>query len=183
MSTRLTASALLLSLLPLLNVATASTGSLHLCQQVGVKFPGRISYPGSAIYNSSQTNYFTGEERDLIPACVFRPTCTSDVAELVKLVASSRHSMSKPELAFRCGGHSYFAGAANIDGGLTVDLRSLNSFKLSEDRKTASVGGGSIWSNIYPNLVPHNLTVSGGRIPGVGVGGFVTGGEYRPSFT
>ena len=167
------------SLIPL--VAIASGGSLRadrtsLCQQIDSQLPGRISYPGSSAYNSSQANYYTGEERDLQPSCVFRPAKTSDVSHMVKLVAARQHT-STPEFAFRCGGHSFFAGAANIDGGVTIDLRSLNSFELSADRKTASVGGGSIWSeNVYPNLDPHNLTVAGGRIAGVGVGGFLTGG-------
>ncbi|GAB1314575.1 hypothetical protein MFIFM68171_04785 [Madurella fahalii] len=64
-----------------------------------------------------------------------------------------------------------------MDGGVTVDLRSLNSFKLSADKKTASIGGGSVWSEtVYPNLDRQNLTAPGGRITGVGVGGFLTGG-------
>lgn len=164
-------------------VAIASGASLYanqtgLCQQIDSQFPGHVSYSGSAAYISSQSNYYTGEERELQPGCVFRPTKTSDVSHFLKLVAASK-TTSTPEFAFRCGGHSFFAGAANIDGGVTIDLRSLDSFQLSADQKTASVGGGSIWSeNVYPNLVPYNLTVAGGRITGVGVGGFVTGGKY-----
>lgn len=168
------------SLLPL--VAIASGVSLYanqtgICQQVDSQLPGRVSYSGSSAYISSQSDYYTGEERDLQPGCVFRPTKTSDISHLVKLVAASNNT-STPEFAVRCGGHSFFAGAANIDGGVTIDLRSLDLFELSADRKTASVGGGSIWSeDVYPNLVPHNLTVAGGRITGVGVGGFLTGGK------
>ena len=163
-------------------IGTASSVSLYanqnsLCQQIDSQLPGRVSYAGSSAYISSQSNYYTGEERDLEPGCVFRPTETSDVSHFVKLVAAS-NSTSTPDFAFRCGGHSFFAGAANIDGGVTIDLRSLDSFELSADQKTASVGGGSIWSeNVYPNLEPHNLTVAGGRITGVGVGGYVTGGK------
>ena len=168
------------SLLPLVAIASGislGANQTSLCQQLGSQLPGRVSYSGSSVYLSSQSSYYTGEERDLEPGCVFRPTKTSDVSRFVKLVAA-RNSTSTPEFAFRCGGHSFFAGAANIDGGVTMDLRSLNSFELSADQKTASVGGGSIWSeNVYPNLVPHNLTAAGGRITGVGVGGFVTGGK------
>lgn len=168
------------SLLPLAAIASGISlyaNQTSLCQQVDSQLPGRVSYSGSSAYISSQSNYYTGEERDLEPGCVFRPTKTSDVSHFVKLVAAS-NSTSTPQFAFRCGGHSFFAGAANIDGGVTIDLRSLDSFELSADQKTASVGGGSIWSeNVYPNLEPHNLTVAGGRITGVGVGGFVTGGK------
>lgn len=170
------------SLLPLVVMASgaslgASSNQTSLCQQVDTQLPGRVSYSGSPAYISSQSNYYTGEERDLEPDCIFRPTNTSDVSHFVQLVAASDNT-STPEFAFRCGGHSFFAGAANVEGGVTIDLRSLDSCELSADQKTASVGGGSIWSeNVYPNLEPHNLTVSGGRITGVGVGGFVTGGK------
>lgn len=167
------------SLLLLLMIASGVSlrvNQTSLCQLVDSQIPGRVSYSGSSAYISSQSNYYTGEERDLEPGCVFRPTKTSDVSHFVKLVAAS-NSTSTPEFAVRCGGHSFFAGAANIDGGVTIDLRSLDSFELSADQRTASVGGGSVWSeNVYPNLEPHNLTVAGGRITGVGVGGFVTGG-------
>jgi len=167
-------------LLPLVTIASDVSPYAKqktLCQQADSALPGRISYPGSSEYNSSQSNYYTSEERDLQPGCVFKPASTSDVSQFVKLVAASEKT-SGPIFAFRCGGHSFFAGAANIDSGVTIDLRSLNSFELSADQKTASVGGGSIWSeDVYPNLIPHNLTVAGGRIPTVGVGGFLTGGK------
>lgn len=169
--------AFLLPLLALANYNQTTLNQTSLCQQADSQLPGRVSYSGSSAYTSSQSDYYTGEERALQPGCVFRPTKASDVSDLVKLVAA-KNGTQTPEFAFRCGGHSFFAGAANIDGGLTIDLRSLNSFELSADQKTASVGGGSIWSDtIYPNLDPYNLTVAGGRITGVGVGGFVTGGK------
>lgn len=169
-----------LFLLPLLTIASGVSSYANqtsLCQQIDSKLSGRISYPGSSVYKSSLSTYYTGEERDLEPGCIFRPADTFDVSQFVKLVAAKNRT-SGAEFAFRCGGHSFFAGAANIDGGVTVDLRSLDSFELSADRRTASVGGGTIWSeNVYPNLVPNDLIVAGGRIPGVGVGGFVTGGR------
>ncbi|KAJ5207789.1 hypothetical protein N7449_002168 [Penicillium cf. viridicatum] len=162
-------------LLPLAIAFRLPSNGSSLCHQADSRFPGQVSYAGSSAYTSSQLDYYTGEERELNPGCIFTPTNTADVSAFVKLVAS--RDISTPKFAFRCGGHSFFAGAANIDKGVTVDLRSLNSFELSADQKTASVGGGSIWSNtVYTSLEEHNLTVAGGRIPGVGVGGFVTGG-------
>ncbi|KAA6409649.1 MAG: FAD-binding domain-containing [Lasallia pustulata] len=47
---------------------------------------------------------------------------------------------------------------------------------LNEDQKVPFIGGGGIWSDIYPQLVPHNPTIMGSRVPGIGVGGFSTGG-------
>lgn len=156
----------------------ANLKQTRLCQQANSLLPGCISYPGSLAYNNPQLSYYTGEERDLEPGCVFRPTNTADVSKFAKLVATS-DCVSTPQFAFRSGGYSFFAGAANIDGGVTIDLRSLNSFELSQDQKTASVGGGSIWDEtVYPNLDPLNLTVAGGRTGGIGVGGFNTGCKW-----
>lgn len=72
-------------------------------------------------------------------------------------------------------------GASNVEGGVTIDLARLNSFELSEDRKTARIGAGARWGKVYTMLDPLGLTVSGGRVSGVGVGGFLLGGKsYIP---
>lgn len=157
------------------------TPSTNLCSTIESHLPGFISFEGENMYNASQTSFYTSQERDITPGCVFRPNSTADVSKFVKLISAhtprSHAGDYSPSFAVRGGGHTLWTGAANIDGGVTVDIRGLNSFSLSKDLKTASVGGGAIWSNIYPLLVPHNLTIMGGRLPGIGVGGFATGGE------
>jgi hypothetical protein len=53
----------------------------------------------------------------------------------------------------------------------------MNDITINSDRSSVSVGGGAIWKNIYAALQPMNLTVLGSRVAGLGVGGFLTGGE------
>ncbi|KAK2616399.1 hypothetical protein QQS21_000640 [Conoideocrella luteorostrata] len=142
------------------------------CKIIDAKIPGRISYPNSATYNSSASSYYSDQERELHPGCIFRPTTTSEVSQFVKLVTSCEGA----QFAVRGGGHTLWTGAANINGGITVDMRLMKSFALSPDKKIAHLGAGGIWNEIYPQLVPHKLTAMGGRVPGIGVGGFVTGG-------
>lgn len=161
----------LLGLLPLATVAlSSSTGSI--CDILNSQFPGRVSYSGDLIYNASVSSYYSGFERALSPGCIFRPTTTAEVSEFVQIVGAN----ASLQFAVRGGGHTLFTGAANINGGVTVDMRAMNSLALSDDHKIASVGGGSIFSDLYPQLVPYNLTVMGGRVPGIGVGGYTTGG-------
>ncbi|KAL8913543.1 MAG: hypothetical protein Q9171_001625 [Xanthocarpia ochracea] len=155
----------------------------NICQQAASRLPGRISYPADPVYQSSRESYYSGFERALAPGCIFRPTNSAEVSQFIKLVTgngqygnASRSPNRSPKFAVRGGGHTLFSGAANIDGGVTIDLREIKSLALSQDRKVASIGGGAVWSDIYPQLVPYNLTVMGGRVPGVGVGGFATGG-------
>ncbi|CAG7947196.1 unnamed protein product [Penicillium nalgiovense] len=152
----------------------AAASAIHdPCKVLESKIPGRVSYPGTTTYNASLSSYYSGQERDLSPGCIFRPTNTSQVSQFVKLVTSDDY---KTNFAVRGGGHTLWTGAANIDSGITVDMRLINQVELSEDHKIARIGGGAVWDHAYEQLVPYNLTVMGGRIPGIGVGGFATGG-------
>lgn len=162
---------LLVAALP---VAVSAAPTQNCCQLVDSKIPGRISYPGSTTYKSSIASYYGDSERELSPSCIYRPTTTSEVQLFVQLVTSG--DCTNNQFAVRGGGHTFWSGAANIQPGITVDMRAMNSLQLSTDQKIAGIGGGALWDQIYPQLVPYNLTVMGGRIPGIGVGGFATGG-------
>ncbi|KAB8266935.1 hypothetical protein BDV30DRAFT_247247 [Aspergillus minisclerotigenes] len=163
------------TILHILAVALPTTAfaTNHACKLVESKISGRISYPGTTTYNSSIASYYGDQERALSPNCIFRPTTTAEVSEFVKLVTSNN---STSKFAVRGGGHTFWTGAANIESGITVDLRLINQVELSEDKTIARIGGGAVWDIAYSQLVPYNLTVMGGRIPGIGVGGFATGG-------
>ncbi|KAF2121673.1 hypothetical protein BDV96DRAFT_594848 [Lophiotrema nucula] len=152
-----------------------------LCHIIDAQFPGRVGFPNSTQYQQSQDSYYTTNERDVNPSCVFRPATTNDVARFVKLAVSNdpganKPSLSKPLFAVRSGGHTLWQGAANAEGGVTVDMRSFDSFSLSADKKVASIGGGSDFAKVYPQVAAQNLTVIGGRVPGVSAGGFLSGG-------
>ncbi|KAL8646440.1 MAG: hypothetical protein Q9226_006858, partial [Calogaya cf. arnoldii] len=163
---------LILAALPA--AVSAAAPKHNCCQVVDSKIPGRIYYPGSTTYNASIASYYGDSERELSPSCIFRPTTTREVQDFVHWVTSGR--CKNNQFAVRGGGHTFWSGAANIQPGITVDMRAMNSLQLSADKKIAGIGGGALWNQIYPQLVPYNLTVMGGRIPGIGVGGFATGG-------
>ena len=69
-----------------------------------------------------------------------------------------------------------FAGASNIQGGLTIDLANLNQIQISEDRTLTHVGAGNRWIDVYSKLEEQQLSVIGGRVAGIGVGGLTLGG-------
>lgn len=79
------------------------------------------------------------------------------------------------QFAVRSGGHASFAGAANIHGGVTIDLSGLNAITISS-RDFVSVGAGTTWGEIYSQLDARGLTVGGGRASSVGVSGLSVGG-------
>lgn len=118
--------------------------------------------------------YYSEEEREIQPVCVFSPTSTTQVSQFVKLI-TARGSTS--QFAVRSGGHTYIGGAANAQGGITVDMRGIHDVTFSQNFSVVSIGGGAVWSSdVYPSLVEHNLIAAGARLPGIGIGGFVTGG-------
>lgn len=80
------------------------------------------------------------------------------------------------QFAVRSGGHAYVKGSSNIEGGVTIDLQNLNSVSVSADNNLVSVGTGATWGSVYSYLDPLELTVTGGRASGVGVGGLTVGG-------
>ncbi|KAI9151434.1 oxidoreductase, fad-binding [Paramyrothecium foliicola] len=170
----------LLSAAALMQPGVLAASPCSLCSVAKAQLPGQVAYASGKAYVESQTVYYTAWERGLSPHCVFTPRSAADVSAFIKLAAKlggrEADGSYKPQFAVRSGGHMLWTGAANIDGGVTVDTRHLNSVTISDDKTMVSVGGGTVWSDIYPQLVPHNLTVIGARVPGVGVGGFTLGG-------
>jgi FAD/FMN-containing dehydrogenase len=72
--------------------------------------------------------------------------------------------------------HTPFAGAANIQAGITIDLSKFNQVTVASNRQTVDIGPGNRWRNVYSQLDAKNLATSGGRVATVGVGGLTTGG-------
>lgn len=68
-------------------------------------------------------------------------------------------------------------GSSNIDGGFLIDLRAMNKISIHHERQMVELGPGATWINVYAALEPYHISTAGGRISGVGVGGFLLGGE------
>jgi hypothetical protein len=52
----------------------------------------------------------------------------------------------------------------------------MKQIALSDDKKTVSVQPGNTWYGVYTALEPQNLSVVGGRVSAIGVGGLTLGG-------
>jgi FAD/FMN-containing dehydrogenase len=79
------------------------------------------------------------------------------------------------DFAVRSGGHNPSPGFSSVgQSGILLDLSALNEINLSHERDVASVGPGATWDSVYEELEKHQLTVVGGRVSGVGVGGFAS---------
>ncbi|KAL8981369.1 MAG: hypothetical protein Q9205_003819 [Flavoplaca limonia] len=96
--------------------------------------------------------------------------------EYADLQRLARHLTRKNiPFAIRSGGHSPSPFAANIDNGVLIDMSSFNQTQYHPHRKVATVGAGGRWLGVYNELDRFNVTVVGGRVVDVGVGGLILG--------
>lgn len=81
--------------------------------------------------------------------------------------------------AVKSGGHAAFAGASNIQGGVTIDLQKLNEITTTSNGTLTRVGAGNHWYDVYSKLDPQGLSVVGGRVAAIGIGGLTLGGVFH----
>ena len=95
-----------------------------------------------------------------------------ETAVVLKIVV-----LLRTKFAVRSGGHSTSRGFSSIDAeGVLIDMSDVNQITLSADKSTVSLGPGGQWDRVYEELEKHKITVVGGRVAGVGVGGLLLGG-------
>lgn len=101
------------------------------------------------------------------------PRSADEVATALKILVKHQ-----TKFAIRSGGHNYIPGFASInETGVLISLSELNSILPSNDKETVHVGPGNRWDAVYKALAPQGLTVIGGRVGPVGVGGLILGGN------
>jgi FAD/FMN-containing dehydrogenase len=59
---------------------------------------------------------------------------------------------------------------------VAISLVRLNSVVYDPKSNTVTLGPGQPWDRVYKELEAYGVNVLGGRIVGVGVGGFILGG-------
>lgn len=153
------------------------TNQFNQCSELQSKLGSQVSFPGSATFireqNDTAVGYWSVQEQEVVPACRLTPNTTKDVS-----IAVSELAKLNCPFAVRGAGHMFWAGSANIAGGVTIDLSSFTSVSISADRKITSAGGGTRWSAIYSKLDPMGLSIVGGRVFDVGIGGLTIGGMW-----
>ena len=141
--------------------------------------PGKVFLPERREYEESLNTYFSAQESQVKPACIVSPRNTADVVTVVSYLvqANQVQGIGSLKFAIRSGGHACFAESANVSGGVTIDLRKLNSIDVAEGASQVAVGTGTSWGEVYRKLDPLGLAIPGGRHSQVGVGGLTLGGR------
>ncbi|RYP77480.1 hypothetical protein DL769_003390 [Monosporascus sp. CRB-8-3] len=150
---------------------TAQTTVAQTCEQLRSELGAAlVTLPSDPRYEElSEVNWSQTAWKD--PSCIARPSCTSDVQKLVRVLAANH-----VPFAIRSGGHSVNPFDANIDNGVLIALDGLDQTSYDAGRKVALMGPGARWGAVYNALDRYNVTVVGGRVLDVGVGGLMLGG-------
>ena len=107
------------------------------------------------------------------PSCIIQPRDANDVSTSMKII-----TYFHVKFAVRSGGHSPNPGWSSIGSeGILLDLQRLNSISLSSDAKVASLGPGGRWGDAMTTLNAQGVSVQGGRLGQVGIGGLLLGGS------
>ncbi|KAK8098735.1 FAD-binding domain-containing protein [Apiospora kogelbergensis] len=130
---------------------------------------------GSEEFKQANSSYFSAFANELTPAYIVQPSSPEQVTSLVH--ALRPHLLTGDcRIAVRGTGHTPFASSANIQDGITVDLRGLKGIFVDEDKSNVEIAVGETWESVYTELEKHDLTVAGARDARIGVGGFILGG-------
>lgn len=122
-------------------------------------------------YHTLNNSYLSGFESDLTPACIFLPRSKEEVAAFIQTIQAF---VGDVQFAIRAAGRQPLPGCANVQDGITVDLRSLTGVNLRDGQ--VQVAAGELWGTVYEHLEPHGLGVTGGKSTTCGIGGLATQG-------
>ncbi|KAI1243963.1 hypothetical protein MGN70_013831 [Eutypa lata] len=107
------------------------------------------------------------------PHCILQPINTDQVSTSIKII-----DFHQAKFAIRSGVHPPNPGSSSIGEGILVDLQRLKEVSLTSDKAIVSVAPGAKWGDVTAVTDPSGVTVIGARMPSIGAGGSIIGGQY-----
>ncbi|KAI0426295.1 FAD-binding domain-containing protein [Xylaria sp. FL1042] len=150
------------------NISSYAIGNCtKACNELSNEFKDRLHF------KENDANFTIWDQKQLqtIYSCRVEPTSADEVSSVLSIL-----TMNWCRFAVKCGGHSRFPDDSVSVGGVTIDMGRINTTLVSEDQRTARVGGGSTSRQVFGALEPYGLAYLGGRVGQVGMGGFTLGG-------
>ncbi|KAF7928990.1 hypothetical protein BELL_0247g00100 [Botrytis elliptica] len=161
----------------------------RISKTLAAALPESVILPQSITsFNKAVDGYWAKQECEINPSCIVRPRNDEEICTAITILKREYDERRKQKVgkehrfdgffAIRSGGHSCVAGAANIEGGVLIDLSCFNEVVPSEenDESSVTIGAGCRWMDVSKVLDERGLAVVGGRNSAVGVGGLTLGG-------
>ncbi|CAI7655278.1 unnamed protein product [Penicillium glandicola] len=168
---------LLLLLMAAASLAIAGSNVvLKSCFANALKDQGSFAFAGDIFYELTVNRY--NLNIPITPAAIAFPTSSQQVAAIVKCATENGYPVQA-----RSGGHSYGNyGLGGTDGAVAIDLKHLQKFSMDNTTWQATIGAGSLLSDVTQRL--HDAggrSMSHGICPQVGSGGHFTIGGLGPT--
>lgn len=147
------------------------------CQSLSTALSSKVVYPESTAYDASLSSYWAQGEQLITPSCIFLPQTAQDISSALKILVGG-----SCQFAVRSGGHGSPTGIANIEDGVTFDMRGINFTTISSDSSLVSVGPGQVLGNVFSILYQRGLYIPAARAAGIGAAGSTIGGKHTELF-
>ncbi|KAF1920383.1 hypothetical protein BDU57DRAFT_552788 [Ampelomyces quisqualis] len=110
-------------------------------------------------YNNRLNSYFDMKQQGITGNCIVQPRCSNEVSLIVKSLFTA--SILKPYRFVICsGGHTPYAGASNIENGVTIDLQYISAVNYDAKNSSVKVRPGATWDDSSVGV--GGLTLGGG---------------------
>jgi hypothetical protein len=129
---------------------------------------GDVLLPGNADYDRTRRVWNAAFDRK--PALIARCTGAADVQQAVNF--AREHQLLT---AVRAGGHS-LSGKSTCDGGLVIDLQSMQGVRVDPEAKRAYVDSGSLLGQLDHESAAFKLATTAGTVSHTGAAGLTLGG-------
>ncbi|KAJ5616594.1 hypothetical protein N7537_001708 [Penicillium hordei] len=150
--------------------------ALRSCFKNALTDQGSFALAGDLFYDHIVNRY--NLNIPITPAAVAFPTSSQQVAAIVQCAAENGYPVQA-----KSGGHSYGNyGLGGTDGAVAIDLKHLQQFSMDNTSWQATIGAGSLLSDVTQRLYhAGGRAMSHGICPQVGSGGHFTIGGLGPT--
>jgi FAD/FMN-containing dehydrogenase len=156
-------------------LAAVTPATTSACKALQDALPNVVFYETGATaknYKLEQANYWSVAIQEEKPTCIVQPTDAEMVSKAVKIL--NQHKDVK--FAVKSGGHDPNPGHSAAKDGIVIALSHLNGTTYDKVKKVAYMKPGGTWATAIAALGKDNVTVVGGRLGVVGIGGYLAQG-------
>lgn len=153
-----------------ITVALAPLASADICSKLKTENI-QVNQQLNVDYTSELQKYWSTACGALKPSCIVFPSSAQEVSTAI----DELHHVDDL-FAVKSGGHMPNNGFASIQDGVLIATKNLNQVVYHPEDQTADIGPGLSWEEAQKGLDGTGRTIVGGRMGGVGVGGYILGG-------